>query len=57
MQRTLYVDGVEVAADVHRGLTATGGSLVIGAAWDLGPKDFFSGLIDDVQIYNRAVKP
>jgi hypothetical protein len=29
----------------------------IGAAKDLAPGTFWAGLIDDVRIYNRAVKP
>ena len=33
------------------------GTLNIGVAEDLAPNSFFSGLIDDVRIYNRAVKP
>jgi hypothetical protein len=33
------------------------GTLTIGAAEELAPARFFSGLIDDVRIYNRAVKP
>jgi hypothetical protein len=33
------------------------GTLNIGAAEDLAPARFFSGLIDDVRIYNRAVRP
>jgi hypothetical protein len=33
------------------------GGLHIGAAENLAPGTFFTGLIDDVRIYNRAVKP
>jgi hypothetical protein len=29
----------------------------IGCGANLGPGTFFSGLIDDVRIYNRAVRP
>ena len=31
--------------------------LYIGVGKDYAPGSFFSGLIDDVRIYNRAVKP
>jgi hypothetical protein len=55
--RILYVDGVEVARDTQTGLGASGGGLHIGAGSTLAPGTFWSGLIDDVRIYNRAVKP
>ncbi len=56
--RHLYVDGVEVAVDSGKvvGLSSNGG-LHVGAAKDLDPGTFWSGLIDDVRIYNRAVIP
>jgi hypothetical protein len=56
--RHLYVDGVEVAVDSGKvvGLSSIGG-LYIGAAKDLDAGSFFSGLIDDVRIYNRGVTP
>jgi len=58
LHRNLYVDGVEVAVDSGYvvGLPSDGG-LYIGAAKDLNTGSFFSGLIDDVRIYNRAVRP
>ena len=57
--RTLYVDGVEVARDENpRGnLTSSNDGLYIGTAGNLAPATFWSGLIDDVRIYDRAVKP
>ena len=54
---TLYVDEAEVAAYVEPTLPTIKGGLRIGAGKDLGPDTFWSGLIDDVRIYNRAVKP
>ncbi|MHC4539407.1 MAG: LamG-like jellyroll fold domain-containing protein [Planctomycetota bacterium] len=39
------------------GLAASSGSLYIGVGKDLAPGTYFSGLIDDVRIYNRAVRP
>jgi hypothetical protein len=56
LNRILYVDGVEVARDV-----ASGGSGVsymghyIGASWGLHSSCFWSGLIDDVRIYEGAL--
>jgi hypothetical protein len=56
--RTLYVDGVVVAQDTQAGgPPACTGGLYIGAGKGLEPGIFWSGLIDDVRIYNRAVKP
>jgi N-acetylneuraminic acid mutarotase len=57
--RHLYVDGIEVATDVSplSGLASAEGGLYFGAGCTLAPGSFFSGLIDDVRIYNRAVNP
>ncbi|MGB2863259.1 MAG: LamG-like jellyroll fold domain-containing protein [Sedimentisphaerales bacterium] len=58
MHRHLYVDGVEVAADTDTvPVFRCDGSLYIGAGKDLEPESFYSGLIDDVRIYNRVVSP
>jgi hypothetical protein len=57
--RHLYADGTEVAedtADVGY-LRASNGTLYIGAGATLDPGSFFSGLIDDVRIYDRAIVP
>ena len=57
--RYLYVDGEEVAKDATflSGLESVEGSLYFGAGSTLTPDSFFSGLIDDVRIYNRAISP
>ncbi|KPK40831.1 MAG: hypothetical protein AMJ65_10330 [Phycisphaerae bacterium SG8_4] len=57
--RHLYVDGVEVAVDGSplSGLASAEGGLYFGAGSTLTPGTFFSGLIDDVRIYNRVVRP
>ena len=55
--RSLYVDDVLVAGDTQTGLAAGYGGLNIGAGQNLAAGTFFSGLIDDVRIYNRVVKP
>ena len=55
--RTLYVDDIAVAEDTQEGLEGSAGGLYIGAGKALEAGTFWSGLIDDVRIYDRAVKP
>ncbi len=53
----LYVDDVEVARDTQAGPKAALSGLYIGAGSTLAPGSFRSGLVDDVRLYNQAVKP
>ncbi len=55
--RTLYVDDLAVAEDTQTNLEASENGLYIGAGKAMEPGSFWSGLIDDVRIYNRAVTP
>jgi hypothetical protein len=55
--RSLYVDDTLVAEDSQPGLADSLGGLNIGCGSDLAAGTFFSGLIDDVRIYSRAVSP
>jgi hypothetical protein len=55
--RSLYVDDVLVAEDTQQGLAACYGDLQIGCGRDMAAGTFWSGLIDDVRIYSRAVHP
>ncbi len=57
--RRLYVDGQSVAMDAIRrnNFPDNAGNLYIGAANDRHANTLWSGLVDDVRIYNRAVKP
>jgi hypothetical protein len=55
--RTLYVDGVAVAQDKQRNLKSAYGNLHIGAGKNLAPGTFWSGLIDDLRIYQRVIQP
>jgi len=55
--RTLYVDDVAVAEDEQTNLAASENGLSIGAGTAMEPWSFWSGLIDDVRIYSRAVSP
>jgi N-acetylneuraminic acid mutarotase len=58
LHRLLYVDGVLVAEDatIVSGMPSDEG-MYIGASKDLDAGTFFSGLIDDVRIYNQALIP
>jgi acyl-CoA thioesterase-1 len=56
-QRTLYLDDVPVAQDPQSTLIGSAGALSIGCGKDMAAGSFWSGLIDDVRIYNRAVQP
>ena len=58
-KRHLYADGAEVAIDpgALAKLVSSDGGLYLGAAKTLTAGSFWSGLIDDVRIYDRAVAP
>jgi hypothetical protein len=55
--RSLYVDGVAVIEDTQDGLEGSENGLNIGAGQMTQPGTCWSGLIDDVRIYNRVVRP
>ena len=55
--RVLYVDDVAAIGDTQEDLIGSNAGLHIGAARALGPGLFWSGLIDEIRIYNRAVTP
>ena len=55
--RTLYVDDVMVANDIQVALEDSQMGLYIGTGKGMEPGTYFSGLIDDIRIYNRAVHP
>jgi N-acetylneuraminic acid mutarotase len=55
--RALYVDDVLVAEDMQNALASCWGDLNIGCGADQSSGTFFSGLVDDVRIYKRAVRP
>ena len=55
--RSLHMDGVEVAKDTQPNLAASSGNLQIGCGKTVTPTTFWSGLIDDVRIYSRVVEP
>jgi hypothetical protein len=55
--RRLHVDGVLAAEDAQDSLAPSSGNVIIGTAKNMAPGTFWKGLIDDVRIYSRAVKP
>jgi hypothetical protein len=55
--RTLCVDGIAVAQDTQDGLRTVSNSLYIATGKAMEPGTYFSGLIDEVRIYNRVVSP
>ena len=56
MKRHLYLDGEQVVVDADFvGGVETTGVLYIGAGPDLDPGNYFSGLVDDVRIYEKAL--
>jgi len=55
--RALYVDDLLVAEDIQQELTGSINGLNIGTGKAMIPGTYFSGLIDDVRVYNRAVTP
>jgi len=55
--RTLYVDDIAVAEDAQTNLEGSENGLYIGTGKAMEPGSFWSGLIDDVRIYNRPVSP
>ena len=58
-QRILYADDIPVAADDQSGLDSSTGGMIIGVGRGQGSQtsSFWSGMIDDVRIYDRVVEP
>jgi hypothetical protein len=56
-KRKLCFDGIIVAEDTQSGLQGSQMGLYIGVGKNYAPGTFFSGMIDDVRIYNRVVSP
>ena len=51
------MDGNRVAEGADVESAECSGGLYIGCDKDMAPGTFFTGLIDDVRIYNRGVEP
>jgi len=57
LNRSLYVDDIQVIEDTQDGLENSNSGMYIGTDKLMTPGTYFSGLIDDIRIYNRAVSP
>ena len=55
--RILYVDDVAAAEDTQDSLEGSDGGLYIGCGKNMEPGTYWSGMIDDVRIYDRVVVP
>jgi len=55
--RKLYVDSIVTAEDTQDNLGSSNGGLYFGCGMFMQPGTYWSGLIDDVRIYNRVVSP
>lgn len=55
--RTLYVDSEQVGTNTQLNVKSCQECLLLGVGCDLAPASFFTGLIDDVRIYDRVVVP
>ena len=55
--RALYVDDILAAESTQQGLGSATGGLNIGCGMNSAAGTFWSGLIDDIRIYNRPVSP
>jgi len=53
--RRLYVDGVVASEDTQAALAGSTNGLYIGCGTAMGAGTFWSGLIDDVRIYDKAL--
>jgi hypothetical protein len=56
-ERILYVDDIEVVRDTVNTLDSASGNLYLGIGSNTEAGTFWSGLIDDVRIYDRVVTP
>lgn len=55
--RTLYVDGEQVGTNTQLNVKPCQERLLLGVGCDLDPTSFFTGLIDDVRVYDRVIMP
>jgi hypothetical protein len=53
--RTLYVDGVAVAEDTQSNLEGSNDGLYLGCGKAMDVGTYWSGMLDDVRIYNQAL--
>ena len=53
----MYVDGAEVARDTQADVGGSEGDLYIGVDENLQSGSFWSGMLDDVRLYDHLVLP
>jgi hypothetical protein len=51
------VDDILAAEDTQDGLESSNGGMYIGTGKLMTPGTYWSGLIDDIRVYNRIVTP
>jgi polyhydroxybutyrate depolymerase len=57
LSRKLYVDGILAAEDTQDNMKGSNSGLYLGCGKGMEAGTYWSGLIDDVRIYNRVVIP
>ena len=57
LNRALYVDDILAVEDTQQGLASSVGGMNVGCGMYSAVGTFWSGLIDDIRIYNRVVSP
>jgi hypothetical protein len=57
VSKCLHIDGKEVVRSSVPQLLSSECGLHIGTGKNLEPSSFWSGLIDDVRVYNQALEP
>jgi len=57
LYRSLYVDDILAAEDTQDGLGSSNSGMYIGTGKLMTPGTYWSGLIDEIRIYDRAVSP
>ncbi len=55
--RVLYVDDKETVREALGEVSLLESKFILGSGGSMQPGSFWSGLIDDVRVYNRAVEP
>ena len=57
VNRRLYVDGVMVAEDTQTGSGASASGFNIGVGKNYLPGTYWSGMLDDIRVYNWTISP
>jgi hypothetical protein len=57
LHRRLYVDGVMVAEDSQEGSGTSASGFNIGVGKDYLPETYWSGMLDDILVYNQVISP